>query len=183
MKLLKLFIILLLFVNCSDKKSSNQLIEVDTNVIKPKTTDLSFQLSINKYDKSQDYFIFYSLSEDQLKISIGGEMHTKNDPIVYTTKFQRNSIKQFLKINIDSLSGYYANYCISGGDSKSFTIRNNGISKTIRLDNYYHKDLSPAIELINELVPEKFKLTHNKDKLLKDILECDKNTLENNILP
>lgn len=172
MKLLKLYILVILFVSCSDKK--HQTLKVDTNVIEQEIIDLSFQLSVNEYNKSKDHFILYSLSEDQLKISIGAEMHTKNDPIVYTTGFQKNSIEQFLKINIDSLSGYYANYCISGGDSKSITIKNKGKTQTTRLDNYYHKDLSPAIEFINTLVPENYKLTHNKEKLIKDSIECDK---------
>lgn len=175
MKILKTFIILLLFVNCSNKKSETEIIESESSLSTEKKTKLPFELTINEFNESQNYFIRYILTKDKLSLTKGSEMRRKNDTIIYAnTNFQKDRIEPFLKIEIDSLTGYYANVCISGGDIKSFTIKNNDKSKTIRLDNYYHKDLSPAIELINEIVPEKYKLNYNKNKLINDIIECDK---------
>ena len=154
MRILKAVIILCLFNSCSSN---------------------NFELVISEQFKSPDYFVRYNLTENNLILTIGTEIPSKKDSIVYlTSDFEKHRVKQFSKINLDSLATYYANVCISGGDTKLFRIINDGKSKSIRLDNYYHNDLSPSIEFINELVPEKYKLNYNKDKLIKDIIECDK---------
>lgn len=173
-------ILTFLLFGCSNPKQHLMVVENDyeVNITKldtEKMTDAAFELTINEYNESQDYFVRYILSKDTLKLTKGAEMRTKKDAIIYSnSNFQKDKIKQFLKIEIDSLSGYHANICISGGDIKSFTIKNNNKSKAVRLDNYYHEDLSPAIEFINEIVPEKYKLNYNKRKLIDDIEACNK---------
>ena len=46
-------------------------------------------------------------------------------------------------------------------------------TKRIQVTNYYQKDLSSAVELINSSVTEKFKMHHDKGKLLASQKRCE----------
>jgi len=69
------------------------------------------------------------------------------------------------------------------GDIKVFNFTKGTKTKRIQVNNYYQKDLSRAIELINKIVPEKFEIYHNKKELLAGQKWCEddkKEVLKNN---
>ncbi len=132
-----------------------------------------FELSITDFDYSLAYSVLYRLTNEKLTITFRGELENEKDSILYsTTELPKIQIRQLSEINIDSLSVLYSNNCISDGDIKSFQFSKNGKSKSVTLQNYYHPDLSPAIEIINGIVPEKFKMYYNKAELIKSMEDC-----------
>ena len=134
-----------------------------------------FELSIADYNYSLAYSLLYQLSNEKLTIIFRGELENEKDSILYsTTKFSKDRIRQLADINIDSLNVLYSNVCIKDGDIKSFQFTKNGKSKSVSLQNYYHAELSPAIEIINGIVPEKYKMHFEKDKLIKKMEDCGK---------
>tara|TARA_R110002049_G_scaffold307110_1_gene506843 strand:+ start:70 stop:594 length:525 start_codon:yes stop_codon:yes gene_type:complete len=132
-----------------------------------------FELSIADYNYSLAYSLLYQLSNEKLTIIFRGELENEKDSILYTTtKFPKDRIRQLADINIDSLNVLYSNVCIKDGDIKSFQFTKNGKSKSVSLQNYYHAELSSAIEIINGIIPEKYKMHFEKDKLIKKMEDC-----------
>ena len=85
----------------------------------------------------------------------------------------KSSLRKISEIQMDSLSDIYMNDCVADGDVKLVGFEKNSIKKVVQLNNYYHPQLSPVFEIINEIVPEKFKLNHNKKRLLEKMKRCD----------
>jgi hypothetical protein len=132
-----------------------------------------FELSITDYDYSLAYSVLYQLTNEKLIVTFQGELENEKDSILYSTSdLPKSKIREISNINIDNLNVLYSTSCIDDGDIKSFRLKKNGIFKTIYLENYYHPDLSPAIEIINEIVPVKHKMYFNKDRLIKQMQEC-----------
>jgi hypothetical protein len=132
-----------------------------------------FELSIADYNYSLAYSVLYQLSNDKLTITFQGELENEKDSILYSiTELPKNKIRQLSNINIDSLNVLYSNSCIDDGDIKSFRFTKYGKSKSVSLQNYYHAELSPAIEIINGIVPEKFKMYYDKAELIKEMEDC-----------
>ncbi len=132
-----------------------------------------FELSVADYNYSLAYSVLYNLTNEKLTITFRGEIENEKDSALYsTTDLPKSEIRKLSEINIDSLNVLYSNKCIDDGDIKSFSFNKNGISKTIHLENYYHAELSPAIEIINGIVPEKYKMYFDKEDLILEMEEC-----------
>ncbi len=132
-----------------------------------------FELSIYDYNYPMAYSVLYRLTDKKLTIIFQGELENEKDSVLYsTTKLPKKNVRKLSKINVDSLSVLYSNPCFSDGDIKSFRFKKNGISKLVSLQNYYHVELSPAIETINEIVPEKFKMYFDKAFLIESLERC-----------
>ena len=132
-----------------------------------------FELSIADFNYSLSYSILYKVSNEKLTIAFRGELENEKDSILYlTTQLPKDKIRQLSQINIDSLSVFYSNNCIRDGDIKSFLFSKSGKSKSVSLHNYYHPKLSPAIGMINEIVPDKFKMYYSKNELIDGMKRC-----------
>ena len=150
-----LILIIIIFTSCKSEK------------IEP------FELSVADYNYSLAYSMLYKITDKKLTIIFQGELENEKDSILYSTiDLPKNEIRKLSKIKIDSLGVLYSNPCISDGDIKLFHFRKNGISKKVQIQNYYQKDLSPAIGIINNIVPDKFKITYNKEELIEDLKKC-----------
>ncbi|MFD1064391.1 hypothetical protein ACFQ1Q_14150 [Winogradskyella litorisediminis] len=133
-----------------------------------------FELSISDYNYSLAYSVLYQINEKELTITFSGELENEKDSIIYSTnKLPEKKIRKLSEINIDSLGIYYSNPCIDDGDIKIYEFKKGLKTKRIQVDNYYQEDLSPVLELINEIVPEKFKIyQEDKEELLQQQKEC-----------
>jgi hypothetical protein len=150
-------IVLVLTISCNDKP------------IEP------FELSVADYNYSLAYSVLYNLTNDKLTITFRGELENEKDSVLYSTSdLPKRQLKKISEINIDSLKTDYRNDCIDDGDVKSFTIKKDSISKTVHLSNYYHPELSPVIELINGIVPEKYEMNYDKADLIQEMKNCEK---------
>jgi len=145
----------------------------------------TFELSIQDYNYSLAYSLSYRLNEKELIVIFQGELENEKDSILFsTTELPIKDIKELSRLNLDSLGVFYSNPLIQDGDVKVFRLTKNGVTKQVELHNYYHKDLSPFINLINKMVPKKLEMHHNKQKLIESLersgaseirLSCEEN--------
>ena len=134
-----------------------------------------FEISIADYNYSLAYSVLYTLTNEKLTITFRGELENEKDSVLYSTsELPKRQLKKISEINIDSLKTDYRNDCIDDGDIKSFSIKKDTTTKTVHLSNYYHPELSPVIELINEIVPKKYEMNYDKDDLIKEMKNCEK---------
>ncbi|MCX7552088.1 hypothetical protein [Xanthomarina sp. F2636L] len=149
-------IVLVLTISCNDKP------------IEP------FELSVADYNYSLAYSVLYNLTNEKLTITFRGELENEKDSVLYSTSdLPKRQLKKISEINIDSLKTDYRNDCIDDGDVKSFTIKKDSLSKTVHLSNYYHPELSPVIEMINGIVPEKYEMNYDKAELIQEMKNCE----------
>ncbi|MBF8150700.1 hypothetical protein ITJ86_12380 [Winogradskyella sp. F6397] len=151
-----ILIVLVLTISCNDKP------------IEP------FELSVADYNYSLAYSVLYNLTNEKLTITFRGELENEKDSVLYSTSdLPKRQLKKISEINIDSLKTDYRNDCIDDGDIKSFIIKKDSLSKTVHLSNYYHPELSPAIEMINGIVPEKYEINYDKADLIQEMKNCE----------
>ncbi len=132
-----------------------------------------FELTIADYNYSLAYSVLYKLSNEKLTVTFRGELENEKDSILYSTiELPKSKIRQLSEINIDSLGVLYSTVCIHDGDIKTFGITKNGKSKSVTLQNYYHAKLSPAVEIINEIVPDKYKMYFDRVQVMEGMEKC-----------
>ena len=133
-----------------------------------------FELTVGDYDYASAYSVLYRLTDQKLTITFRGELEGEKDSIIFsTTDLPKSKIRKLSKINLDSLNVLYMNNCVSDGDVKVFGFRKDSIYKQVQLNNYYHAELSPAIAIINEVVPERFMMYYSKEDLLESMDNCN----------
>jgi hypothetical protein len=165
-KTLKLLIIIAL-ISCgqNNKDSANQLKEIHL---------IPFQLIITDSDYSLAYGLQYVLTEKDLSIIFKGGIEGEKDTVLSLTDLQpTETLMNLSDLNLDRLNDYYTNPCIDDGSQISVNFKRGNKFKQIHLSNYYQKDIGLAIEFINGLVPEKYEIWYNKDKLLQDQKNCE----------
>ncbi|MBO0328922.1 hypothetical protein [[Muricauda] lutisoli] len=132
-----------------------------------------FELSVADYNYSLAYSVLYKLTNEKMTITFRGELENEKDSVLYeTSDLPYKELMKLSQVNLDSLGVYYSNPCISDGDIKVYKFKKNGIAKQIQMENYYHKDISPVIEMINKIVPEKFEMYHDKKDLIESLEQC-----------
>ncbi|MEH6682528.1 MAG: hypothetical protein V7724_18450 [Sediminicola sp.] len=132
-----------------------------------------FELTVADYDYSSASSLLYCLTDQKLTITFRGELEGEKDSVLFsTTDLPRSGIRKLSKINIDSLAVLYRNNCIADGDVKVIRFKKGSIYKQVQLNNYYHPLLSPAIEIINGIVPKKHQMYYNKEALLQKMAKC-----------
>ena len=97
---------------------------------------------------------------------------TKNY-VLYTFEwYEKRGSLHISEININSLKQRYQNNCIEDGSQITIVLKKNGNTKAVHLSNYYQEDVGKIIYLTNALLPEKFKVWYNKEKLIEDLKNC-----------
>ena len=155
-------------------------VNIENQLIEPFELSISEDSSISE-NGNHHSSVVYNLTNEKLTILLDGELRNGIDSIIYsTTELPKPKIRQIADINIDSLNVIYSTVCINDGLRNSFRFKKNGISKSIRLENYYHPELSPAIEIINEIVPDHYKMRYDKNKLVKTMQDCGEYEIRRN---
>ncbi|WP_162987907.1 hypothetical protein [Euzebyella marina] len=133
-----------------------------------------FEFSVNDYNYASAYSMAYKLTERELTITFRGELEGESDSLLFSTSdLPKSKIRRISSIKLDSLNDIYMNNCVSDGDVKMVGLKKDSVIKFVQLNNYYHPELSPVFEMINELVPDKFKMYHDKKDLKEKMKNCD----------
>lgn len=133
-----------------------------------------FEIRVTDSDYSMAYGLEYVLTEKDLKIIFKGGLEGEKDSLIYSSKLGANeSLNTLSELSIDSLKEYYSNPCINDGSQITVELKKENMSKTVHLSNYYHHEIGLAIEQINKLAPEKYRIWYDKERLLKDQNNCD----------
>lgn len=133
-----------------------------------------FEFTVSDYNYAYAYSMAYKLTEKELTITFIGELQGEKDSLLFsTTDLPKSKIRKISSIKLDSLNDIYMNNCVSDGDVKMVGLKKDSVIKFVQLNNYYHAELSPVFEMINELVPDKFKMYYDKEELKEMMENCD----------
>jgi hypothetical protein len=152
-------LIIFIFASCGQTYENNK--------IKP------FEIVVYNSDYSMAYSHKYVLTEKDLKIIYKSEIEGEKDSTVFKTDLKPNeNLVKLSEINIDSLKAYYSNPCIADGSQIFIKLSKDNKTKTVQLSNYYLAEIGLAIELINDLTPEKYRIRYDKATLLEEQKNC-----------
>jgi len=122
------------------------------------------------------FAILINLSNDELKIIFRSDLIGEKDSILfYKTLHPTDTLQKISDINLHSLKEYYSNDCVEDGSQVTVSFKINGKAKSVHLSNFYQEDVGEIIYLINSLVPNKYKIWYDKEKLTADEKKCREN--------
>jgi hypothetical protein len=149
------------------------------NKIKAQTSDnrqpdlKDFKVSIVNSDYSMAYSVLIILTNKKLEIKYRGGLVGDKDSLLFSKDMlASDTLRQISEISLTKLKTFYANACISDGSQIVVRLAKYRQNKSIQLSNYYQEDIGKIIYLINSLVPTKYKVWYNKEKLLADYKKC-----------
>lgn len=132
-----------------------------------------FTLTLLNSNFGSAYSIEYFLSETALQIIIYGEAKGNKDSVIYARKLKpTEQLQKMSEINLDSLEAYYDNPCVEDGLILFVEMTKGGKKKHVQLSNYYRPEIGKVIDLINALVPKKYKISYDKERLVRELKEC-----------
>lgn len=150
-----------LYISATGQKNSNKL------GINP------FLIEIINSDYSNAYSISLVLSNELLKIVFKGGLNGEKDSISLIEKvLPSDTLRKISEINIGALKDYYSNECVQDGSQLTIRSNKDGKQKVIQLSNYYQTDIGKIIHFVNDLVPIRYKIWFDKEKLLADQKKC-----------
>ena len=144
--------------------SCGQRVEISSDM-----SIMPFELIIYDVKYSLGYSQKFVLTNKDLKIFYKGELEGEKDTTLFETDLQPNEALKYLSnISINDFLENYSNPYIEDGSQITVELKKNNKIKTIHLSNYYQPDIGFAIEFINDIVPAKYKINYNKERLLKN---------------
>lgn len=127
-------------------------------------------------DYSMAYSIIMALSDKQLKIIYKSGLEGGKDTLLFSKNLlPSDTLQQISEINLSKLKKYYSNNCIEDGLQITVILKKDNQIKSVHLSNYYQEDIGKIIYLVNSLVPDKYKVWYNKEKLIADYKRCNEN--------
>ena len=157
----------LLIISCKETVSKN----TEQKTIKTQSESRTFKMPqfkpfIIEFDWYNGYGEerIFKLTNDSLFVynpKIGSE------PVFKTDKLPADSIKRIERINVYQLKTDYTSPGIRDGVQIRLDFTKQDTTRKIHLRNYYQKDLSPIIEMINGIVPPEHKFWYDKEWLEK----------------
>jgi len=120
------------------------------------------------------YSVLTVLTEKQLKIIFKSDIVGEKDTLLFFQSLKpSDTLQQIREIHLSKLKEYYSNQCIEDGSQLTVTLKKDGKIKAVHLSNYYHDDIGKIIYLVNSLVPAKYKVWYDKEKLIADYKRCN----------
>jgi hypothetical protein len=163
---LKVFLSVFIIVHCIYATAQ---VRGDKNIenIRP------FLIEIINSDYSNAYSISLVLSNESLKIVFKGGLKGEEDSILLIKKvLPSDTLRKISEINLGALKDYYSNDCIQDGSQLTIKSYKDGKQKVIQLSNYYQTDIGTIIYFVNNLVPVRYKIWYDKEKLLAGQKKC-----------
>jgi hypothetical protein len=97
----------------------------------------------------------------------------EKDTILFKLKLHpTDTLKLISEINLANLKNYYSNNCIDDGSQINVVLKKDNEIKSVQLDNYYQDDIGTIIYFVNSLVPVKYKIWYDKERLISDYKNC-----------
>lgn len=127
-----------------------------------------FKISFSTYNHAERIFngtTTYTLTESSIKVTkvYFGDTASKT---VYSKKIKKTLqiLSELNRIELDSISDYYFNYCVmpTSGNEYFIEMLKNKSKKSISLHHYYLKQLDDIIKIINSTLPRKYQFRYLK---------------------
>jgi hypothetical protein len=136
------------------------------------TTSL-FELRILNSDYSLGLFVLTVLTNNKLTISISSGRVEERDSILFTEALQPSAaLRELGEINLDGLKKSYSNDCMEDGLQMTISLKKDRKRKSVHVGNYYQEEIGKVILLVNSVIPGKYRIWYDKDKLTADYKRC-----------
>lgn len=152
MKIFNLLLLLPLLIftkSCETKKAESQSIISLVNYLRPSSNNLKYEILKN------DSIVVYE---------------SRNNG--YHPVFSIKSTDEFDEKNFFFENKTYTNPCIQDGELFELNIIGNNQNDTVKISNYYHKNLDSLILYLNKNLPKKHQIYYNKDRLVQQLNNC-----------
>jgi hypothetical protein len=110
------------------------------------------------------YSIQYHFDNENLIIKKIKTLENENSSIIKNRRLNNKeqiSIQYFLKtFPLNSFKDKYENYLIEDGEQKKIEIKINDTKKIIYISNFYQKDISNLINLLNQYIDKNFQMAN-----------------------
>ena len=137
---------------------------------------MPFEAIIANADYSMAYSIKTILTNKEVKIIFDGKVEGDKDSVIFSKSLPpSDTLRQISAISLIHLKSYYSNDCILDGSQVTVTLKRGKETKTVHLSNYYQEDVGKILYLVNSLIPDKYKVWYDKEKLIADYKLCNKN--------
>ena len=134
---------------------------------------IPFQVVIINSDYAMAYSVQIFLTDKQIKIGYKSGLEGGKDTLLFFKAIQpSDTLKQISEIDLSKLKLRYFNDCIEDGSQITVILKRGNVIKSVHLSNYYQNDIGKIIYLVNSLVPEKYKVWYNKEKLIAEYKKC-----------
>ncbi|ANE51242.1 hypothetical protein [Flavisolibacter tropicus] len=152
---------------------SGNAIKAQSNIEKGKDTIRPFTAIIVNSFYAEAYSVATVLTDKQLKIIFKSDLEGVKDTIVFLKKLQfSDTLRQISEINLTKLKDYYSNPCIDDGSQVTVVIKKDNSTKTVHVSNFYQEEVGRIIYLVNSIIPEKYKVWYNRERLIADYKRC-----------
>jgi hypothetical protein len=173
MKRICTILIFLLFTSCRQASDTPKVAGRSPYREKLQQHLKPFKLTVYSFNYSLAYALQYVLTEKEPQVLFNGELEGEKDMTLFRTALPPTSaLQKISSIDFSSLQEYYVNPCIKDGSQLTVRLDIGTVSKTTQLSNFYQPDVGEAIELINRITPEKFRIWYDKKTLLEDQENC-----------
>lgn len=128
-----------------------------------------FSISFNTYNHAEllSGGTSFILNNDSLVIKKGG---IKTGRIVFSKEIDKKIIDEIRSLGLNSLEEYYFNNCvmITSGNEYRISFTDGKTFKRICLHHYYLKQIEQLVVIINNQIPEKYKINYQTGKTKQD---------------
>jgi hypothetical protein len=129
---------------------------------------IPFEYTVYDSDFSMAITHQYVLTENTIKIINKAELEGEKDSVLFEANIQSApALIELSRLNIDSLKKQYKNSGVSDGTQIKIIFKKEDHIKITWVSNFYQPDVGRLIEVINGLVPKRYKIWYDKEQLLK----------------
>ena len=127
---------------------------------------------VNSYC-AEAYSVVTVLTDKELKVIFKSNLEGAKDTTVFLKNLQpSDTLKKISEINLNQLEDYYSNPCIDDGSQVTITLKKENKTKAVHVSNFYQEEIGRIIYLVNSIIPEKYKVWYDKERLIADYKRC-----------
>ena len=142
-----------------------------------KQESFRFWLLFFSYDSTHDVRR-YMITQDSIVVKMEANRMSlqldSNDFVLRFTKKQHNQLVKIAEnVKDQAFKYFYYNPCVVKGTRLEFYFLWTTLTKQTTLSSYYNEELSAFVNFINAVVPRKFEIPYDKQKLQKALDLCN----------
>jgi hypothetical protein len=143
------------------------------NITAKKYNISPFELEVIDANFSEAYSHTIIITSKELRVVFkSGEVGEHDSLLFLKSLSPSDTLQQISNINLNGLKKIYENICVADGSQIVIISKKNEKTKSVQLSNYYREDIAKIIYLVNDLLPEQYKVFYDKKELLADSNIC-----------
>lgn len=132
-----------------------------------------FEVKLLNSDYALTYFVQTTITQNKVTITVSSGRMDERDSIVFKKTLEPSAaLQQLGNTTLEGLKKNYANDCMEDGLQLTITVKRKNKRKSVHVANYYQENIAAVIDLVNTLVPDRYRTWYDKDKLVADYKRC-----------